>query len=80
MTIMEKEDGQISSALTPISNKDPERQKIEQQVADFQNNGGSVEAIPTGLSGSMYSARPLTAKQSREKLKLALKSQRGANQ
>lgn len=75
MKITEMEGSQFSSSLTPIGSKEPERQKIKDDIADFRSIGGVIESIPTGLSGNMYSARPLTAKQSREKLKIAIKHQ-----
>ncbi|MEE9223007.1 MAG: hypothetical protein V3V40_06080 [Nitrosomonadaceae bacterium] len=80
MKITELEGGQFSATANPINIKEPERQKIQDDIANFERSGGTIESIPTGLSGNMYSSRPLTQKQTREKLKIAVKLQRARKQ
>jgi len=77
MKIIELEGSQFSTKDGAKGIKESEQQLIEKQIADFTKTGGRIESIPRGMSGNTYTSRPLTAKQSREKLKLALKSQPG---
>lgn len=77
MRITELEGSQFATTDGVESTKESEHQLIEQQIADFTKTGGRIESIPRGQSGNTYTSRPLTAKQSREKLKVALKAQRG---
>lgn len=80
MRIMELEGSQFSTAKKVHTSKEPERKKIETDIAAFMNNGGAIKSIPTGLSGTPYSPRTLTPKESREKLNKAIAGQRTGRQ
>ncbi len=72
MKIEEIEGSKFASKMPVANPRENERQKIKQQTADFEKAGGIIEAIPRGESGNMYTNRPLTLKQSRDKCRRSM--------
>ncbi len=75
MKITELEGSQFCSMESANCAKEPEHKRIEREITEFMDGGGSIESIPTGTSSNTYSPIRVTAKENRKKLKVAVQRQ-----